>query len=307
MECSKPAKKPQQKDSDDGLPMRGTPIGTEPLVSIIIPYYNQPAFLAGAVLSAKQQTYPNAEIIVVDDGSAIPADSLLQQVSDILILRTGNRGVAAARNLGFQRSSGDFLIFLDSDDRLLPGTIEAHLQALREHPDAGLSFGPVKIIDQNGNEIRPAHICRPRKDYFLMLLEGNPVGSPGAAMMRREAFIAAGHFDESFWMAEDYDLYLRIARQVPLVQHAFCALEYREHSANTSQAHERMLACTMAVLDRIEPLLTDAERRRLPHARRRWGHLFRRRPTFTYRVKSLYYSALSMWNIPPVSYFGYKR
>jgi glycosyltransferase involved in cell wall biosynthesis len=286
-------------------------MGLEPRVSIVIPYYNpyydQPEFLAEAVSSAKHQTYPHVEIIVVDDGSTTSADSALRQVSDVLIVRTENRGVSAARNLGFQKSSGDFLIFLDHDDRLLPGAIEAHLQAFRQVREAGLSFGPTRIIDRAGKEIRPARVCRPRKDYFLMLLEGNPIGSPGASMMRRAALIEAGLFDESVSMGEDYDLYLRIARRVPLAQHMSCVLEYREHNANTSRDQERMLLSTMAILDRLEPLLTDAQRRRLPHARRRWRHLFRRRSTFTYRMKSLYYSVRAIWTVPPVSYFGQKH
>ena len=295
------------KDSDPGMRMEEITGNPEPRVSIIIPYYNQPDFLAETVLSAKQQTYCNVEIIVVDDGSVVPANSILQQVSDVLILRTENRGVSAARNFGFKRSSGDYLIFLDHDDRLLPGAIEAHLLALRDHREAGLSFGPVKIIDRTGTEVRPAHTCRPRKNYFLMLLEGNPICSPGAVMVRRAAFIAAGHFNESLPMGEDYELYLSLARLAPFVQHSFCVLEYREHSANASLAQERMFNATMAVLDRIEPSLTAAERKRLPYARRRWRHLFRRSSTFTYRLKGLYYSIRAMCSVPLGFYLGYKR
>jgi glycosyltransferase involved in cell wall biosynthesis len=299
-----------QKGPNPSLLMTEVSIDPDPRVSIIIPYYNphhnQPPFLAESVLSAKRQTYPNVEIIVVDDGSVTPAEPVLQQFSDLVVLRTENRGVSAARNLGFQRSSGDFLIFLDHDDRLMPGTIEAHLQAHRDHPDAGLSFGATRIIDRAGKEVRQAHICRPRKNYFLMLLEGNPIGSPGAAMIRRAAFVAAGRFNEAVSMGEDYDLYLRIARRVRLVQHSHCVLEYREHSANTSLDQERMLASTMVVLNQIEPCLSDAERKRLPHARRRWRHLFRRKPTLGYRLKSLYYSCRAMGGVPLVSYFGHR-
>jgi glycosyltransferase involved in cell wall biosynthesis len=292
------------KGSDPDALAAVTPLSVEHRVSVIIPYYNQPAFLAEAVASAEQQTYPNVEIIVVDDGSVVPADSILSNTSGILILRTENRGVSAARNLGFQRCSGDYLIFLDSDDRLTPGAVAAHLQKLRECPHAGLTFGPRKTIDQNGAETRPAHICRPRKNYFRMFLEGNPIGSPGAAMIRRSAFIAAGHFNESVSMGEDYDLYLRIARQSPVVQHSACVFEYREHSANTSRAQEQMLMSTMIVLDLIEPWLSDSERRGLPHARRRWKHVFCRKTTFAYRLMDLYYGFRAMLGVPLSTYFG---
>jgi glycosyltransferase involved in cell wall biosynthesis len=280
------------------------PLSVEHRVSVIIPYYNQPAYLAETVSSVEEQTYPNIEIIVVDDGSAVPADSILPQGSGIQIIRTENRGVSAARNLGFQRCSGDYLIFLDSDDRLCPGAVAAHLRELCGNPEAGLSFGPNRAIDQNGLEIRPPHICRPRKDYFRMLLEGNPIGSPGAAMIRRTAFVAAGRFNECVSMGEDYDLYLRIARQWPLVQHDICVLEYREHSANTSRAQEQMLMSTMVVLDLIEPRLSDSERRRLSHGRRRWKHVFRRKTTLAYRLMDLYYSLRAMSGVPFSNYFS---
>jgi glycosyltransferase involved in cell wall biosynthesis len=281
-----------------------TPLSVAHRVSVIIPYYNQPAYLAEAVSSVEQQTYPNIEIIVVDDGSPAPADSILPQGSGIRIIRTENRGVSAARNFGFQRCSGEYLIFLDADDRLCPDAVATHLQELCERPDTGLSFGPTRFIDQNGAEVRPAHICRPRKDYFRMLLEGNPIGSPGAAMIRRTAFVAAGRFNESVSMGEDYDLYLRIARQWPLVQHNSCVLEYREHSSNISRAQEQMLVSTMVVLDLMEPRLSESERRRLPHARRRWKHAFRRKTTLAYRLMDLYYSFRAMSGVPFTNYFS---
>lgn len=289
------------------VPTANIPGTVETRVSIIIPYYNQPAFLAEAVSSARQQTYGDVEIIVVDDGSVVPAESMIEQGKNISILRTENRGVSAARNLGFAKSSGNYLIFLDSDDRLLPGAIEAHLVKFREHPEAGLSFGSTRFIDQNGAVKRSAHVCRPRRDYFSMLLEGNPIGSPGAAMFRRGALLAAGHFNESISMGEDYELYLRVARRLPVVQHNRCVLEYREHGANTSLAQEKMLISTMAILDLIEPQLTDSERRRLPHARRRWRHGFRRKPTLAYRLMDLYYSLRAMSGVSVSSYFSWRH
>jgi O-antigen/teichoic acid export membrane protein/glycosyltransferase involved in cell wall biosynthesis len=281
----------------------GIPISSEPLVSIIIPYYNQQAFIADAAWSAKRQTYPNIEIIVVDDGSPVPAEPHLRQINGIHLLRTENHGVSAARNLGFQRSSGEYLIFLDSDDVLLPGAVEAHLKALLAQPKAGLSFGPVKLIDEIGKQLRPPYIGRRRRDYFFPLLESNLIGCPGAAMIRREMFVAVGLFDEELRNAEDYELFLRIARHSPLVQHSVCVVEYRQHSASKSQPKERQLLATMAALDRIDRTLNESERKKLRHARRHWEHEFRRKHTLTYRLWGLYYRFHAMLTIPVRSYF----
>lgn len=287
-------------DSDVKAPAKDSSHSSESLVSVIIPYYNQSEFVVEAVLSAKQQTFPNVEIIVVDDGSAIPAEAFLSKISGISIVRTENRGVSEARNTGFEKSSGDYLIFLDQDDRLLPDAINAHLDTFRDNPKAGMSFGPSRVIDAAGMELRPAHICRPRKDYFHALLECNPVGpSPGVAMIPRNVFVANGPFKASFSsMGEDYDLYLRIARVLPLVQHATCTLEYREHSANSSHDQERMFIGTMAVLDQLENLLTESERKKLRHARRRWRHAMHQSATLTYRLCSFYFSFRAMLHVP---------
>jgi len=283
--------------------------GDPPLVSVIIPYFNHPAYLSATVESARQQTYPNLEIIVVDDGSTLPATSILGDHADILVIRTVNGGVSAARNIGFQNSSGDYLIFLDADDLLLPGAVDAHLKALRGKPDAGLTFGPARIIDGSGKEIVPPKICRPRKEYFPMLLESNPIACPGSTMIRKEAFIEAGFFDTSFRNAEDYHLYLRLARLRPVVQHNTCVVEYRKHSGGKSNNTDRMVAAVMAILDRFEgdPTLSPSERKTLQRGRKRWLHAMLPKATLGYRVTGLYYRFRAMLTVPIRSYFLPRR
>jgi glycosyltransferase involved in cell wall biosynthesis len=278
---------------------------SHPLVSVIIPYYKQERFITEAVKSVTQQTYSNLEIIVVDDGSPVPASSVLPGSNDVQILRTANRGCPAARNFGFKRSCGEYLVFLDSDDRLSPGALEAHLQAFAGHPKAVLSFGAQRIIDEDGDEIRPAHICRPRKNYFLMLLEGNPIGCPGATMIRRDAFIEVGLFDESFRIVEDYPLYLRLARRDPFVRHDSYVVDYRFHRDSLSQDKERMLKGILDALDRLEgeTTLTAYERRRLRHGRGRWMHEFRANKTLPHRLYGLYYRFRAMSGVPLRAYF----
>jgi len=272
---------------------------------VIVAYYKQEKFIAETLRSIQQQTYPNVEIIVVDDGSPVPATSVLPESSDVRIIRTENRGCPAARNFGFQQSSGDFMVFLDSDDRLTPGALEAHLEAFAERPAAALSFGAQRFIDENSREIRAPHNCRPRNNYFLMLLEGNPIGTPGAAMIRREAFIEAGLFDESVRIVEDYPLYLRLAKRHPIVQSPACVVDYRFHTKSMSRDKEGMFKGIMRALDQLEAEieLTAAEQRRLRHGRRRWRHEFRPKETFGYRLEGLYYRFRAMLTVPVRFYF----
>ena len=285
--------------------LTGSGIEAQPLVSIIIPYFNHPTYLADTVGSACRQTYTNLEVIVVDDGSAVPAATLLEAFPEVTLIRTENGGVSSARNIGFQNSSGEYLIFLDSDDRLMPGAVEAHLNVLKKNPDAGMTFGPVRIIDGNGNEIQPPKICRPRKDYFLMLLETNPIGCPGSTMIRRQAFIEAGFFDLSFRNAEDYHLYLRIARRKPVVQHGACVAEYRKHSGGKSNNQDRLIAAIMAIFDGWDGdrSLSPSERKTLARGRQRWLHRTHPEATLNYRLKGLYYSFRAMLTVPIQYYF----
>lgn len=276
-----------------------------PRVSVIVPYFNHPDYLAETVESARQQRYPNLEIIVVDDGSAVPASSLLEASDDVVLIRTENRGVSSARNIGFRNSSGEYLIFLDADDRLMPGAVEAHLNAFADNPNAGMTFGPARIIDGTGSEIRPPAICRPRKNYFAMLLESNPIACPGSTMIRRQAFVEAGFFDESFRNAEDYHLYLRLARERAIVQHSACVVNYRKHSGGKSNNTDRMTAAVMGILDQFErdPSLSRSERSTLLRGRKRWLHAFLPKETVGYRLEGLYYRFRAMLTVPVKYYF----
>jgi glycosyltransferase involved in cell wall biosynthesis len=272
-----------------------------PLVSIIIPYYMHEEFIAETVLSAKRQTYPNIEIIVVDDGSPKPPDRALDNISGIKLVRTENLGCPGARNVGFNHSSGEYLIFLDGDDVLLPGAIEAHLAALASSPAAFLSFGSVRIIDKDGREMRAARICAPRKNYFLMLLEHNPIASPGSMLLRRKPFVEVGQYDPNLrYFPDDYELLLRLARRYDFVQHSACVLEYRRHSTNVSRDQEAILKGTLAVLDSLEKRekISPSLRRRIEHGRKRWIHRCRPKDEFGYHVRSIYYRGRELWNIP---------
>jgi glycosyltransferase involved in cell wall biosynthesis len=272
--------------------------GREPLVSVIVPYYNQPQYVRETVRSALNQTYRNIEIIVVDDGSPIPVEPVLEGFEGIRIFREENRGSSSARNFGFRKSKGEYIIFLDHDDLLRPDAAEVQMRAFQQN--TVLTFGAQQLIDQHGRPISRPHVCRRRKEYFLMLLESNPIGCAGAAMIRRQAFIDAGLFDESTVHGEDYDLYLRLTRLGPLVRHTHCVVDYRQHAENASSDKERMLAGTMRALDKLEKngSLTAKQRRRLRHGRKRWLHVFRPRKDLLYRVKTLYFSLRAMFGVP---------
>src|SRR4029450_6964262 len=121
-----------------------------PLVSVVIPRYRQAHFLSEAIESVLGQTYPNVEVVVVDDGSPDNVGPVAGRYPGAVYVRQQNAGVSAARNEGVERSSGEFAIFLDADDRLLAGGVEAGLEQLKQHQDHAFASGQFRFIGADG-------------------------------------------------------------------------------------------------------------------------------------------------------------
>ena len=187
------------------------------LVSVVIPTFNRRGLVREAVASACAQRGAECEIIVVDDGSTDGTAAALENEfgARVRILRTENRGVAAARNLGVAASRGELIAFLDSDDLWLPGKLAAQIAFFAAHPEAEICQTE-EIWIRNGVRVNPcAHHRKPSGDIFEPSLRLCLV-SPSAVMLRRELFERVGGFDERLPVCEDYDLWLRIARDTPV-------------------------------------------------------------------------------------------
>jgi O-antigen/teichoic acid export membrane protein/glycosyltransferase involved in cell wall biosynthesis len=275
-----------------------------PVISIVIPYFNQEMYLRDTVSSVKALSYPHVEVIVVDDGSTVSAASVLEGIDSVQIVRTANRGVSAARNLGAKLSSGDYFIFLDADDLLESSAIEAHLKLLEKAPKASMSFGATQIISATGKILVKPHVCRPRRNYLRSMLVSNPVACPGAALISKQAFQRAGGFDERFKMAEDYLLFLRIAAREQIVRHAHCVISYRSHPAGASQDKAAMLASTLTVLELVKDDLSAKDQSYLQHARWRWRHEYEENKGLRFACKRFYCKLHAMMTVPVSAYFG---
>lgn len=128
------------------------------LVSTIIPVYNRARMLGEAVNSVLSQSYRQIEIIISDDGStddtAAHAASLVERFPGVIQYTRGpNRGPGPAREAGRLLASGEFIQYLDSDDRLLPDKFELQLAVLRSHPQCDIAFGKTRLVDADGREL----------------------------------------------------------------------------------------------------------------------------------------------------------
>jgi glycosyltransferase involved in cell wall biosynthesis len=206
-----------------------------PSVGVIIPCFNQKDFLAGAIESAMEQRPRPWEIIVVDDGSSDDLRQVVSNYPQIHFIQQDNRGLAGARNSGLKAASSDKLIFLDSDDRLLPGAIESGLACFRHAPDAGFVYGAHRIV--RGSEyIRTYFPVSTYRD----LLQCNWVGMIATAMFDRAKLLEIGGFDESLAMCEDWDAFLRLSQRFHFASHDHGVADYVKHDNNASNDLRRL-------------------------------------------------------------------
>lgn len=181
------------------------------LVSVIIPVFNQSEFIAQALASVLEQSYAAIEIIVVDDGSSdCLGDSLAPFRERIRYLRQENAGPSSARNLGLEHARGEFVVFLDADDWMLPKKVADHLACFEAEPKLDLVNSGVRVIDDISGESVTLEPWRksPLLDLQAFLLS-HAFYLP-AFMFRRAVLERAGGFDCQLRQAEDVDLLLRV-------------------------------------------------------------------------------------------------
>jgi glycosyltransferase involved in cell wall biosynthesis len=219
-----------------------------PLVSVIIPCYNQAHFLSESVESALSQTYPRSETVVVDDGSRDGTAEVMARYSGIVSVRQDNRGLAEARNAGFRASTGDYVLFLDADDRLMPNAVEAHLSCFAKHPEAGFVVGDIDHIALDGSYAGSPRWPLLESNHYEELLRVNHVANTIAVMFRRSIVEQTGGFRQDCSPAEDYELLLHAARLCPSAHHRVVVAQYRRHPNSISRKGAVMLGAMKRVM-----------------------------------------------------------
>jgi hypothetical protein len=219
-----------------------------PLVSVVIPCYDQAHFLSEAIQSVLTQTYPHVELVVVDDGSNDNTVAVVNRYPGIRYFRQENQGLAAARNAGLRQTIGEYLVFLDSDDRLLPHALEAGLRCFQENPACGFVYGHCQFIAFDGASMRGLPSPVVKDNFYLELLRGMPILAPASVMYRREVFESVGGFNVALSPAADYKMYYDIARQFPVSCHGEKIVEYRKHGTSMTRDSLRMLRSNLAAL-----------------------------------------------------------
>lgn len=231
----------------------------KPLVSVIIPCFNQGRFLGEAITSVQKQTYPNIEIIVVNDGSTDNTQQVAVSFANVKYFYQPNAGLSAARNHGLSHSNGLFLVFLDADDILYPEAVACNVEYLLQNPLWAFVSGGHDKVDEWLNPLENQDEAGTVScDHYKALLRGNYIGMHAAVMYRCRVFDEF-RFDTTLRACEDYDLYFRIARKYPVGAHGEKLAAYRQHGENMSAKILNMLQQVRMVHTRQISVLANEE------------------------------------------------
>ena len=222
---------------------------TSTKVSVVITCYNHGRFLAEAIESVLEQSFSQWELIVVDDGSIDESSEIASGYPEVKVVRQQNLGLAAARNAGLAASSGEYVVFLDADDRLLPDALEIGAARLDAHQDCAFAYGRYRLITLDGKRIPWAQRQSIEGEPYLRLLLSNYIGMHAVVIYRRTIFDQVGGFNTSLAACEDYEMYLRITRSHTIYRHNEMVAEYRQHDSNMSLNSDLMLKHSISVLN----------------------------------------------------------
>ena len=196
----------------------GKPSGN-PAISVVIPLYNRTDRIGAAVESVLAQSFPDFELIVVDDGSTDDGPAVVEAVDDPrvrLVRQDRNRGANAARNEGIRQARAPIVTFLDSDDVFLPDKLRIVRDAFASRPELGLMMDSFRKIRRNGAET----VCRnpsmdDREELIRALFDRRIWKSTSGISVTKDAAMRTGMFDEGLKRWQDLDFLLRAVREVP--------------------------------------------------------------------------------------------
>lgn len=196
-----------------------------PLVSIVLPTRNGARYLQESLGSCLGQTYPNLELVVVDDGSTDRTPEILDACTDPRLVRARHergRGLPEALNTGFAHTRGEYLTWTSDDNYYAPTAIAELVQYLEDRPEIGLVYTHYWLIDADGNVSGEVRTAPPDR-----LIDHDCVGA--CFLYRRAVYEAIGNYNPAARPAEDYEYWLRVARQFTLAQVDRHLYYYRQH------------------------------------------------------------------------------
>ena len=225
-----------------------------PRISVILPIRNGRPYASAAIESILRQTEPDFELLIIDDGSSDGTEMLLHEFSRcdkrVKLYTQPALGLVAALERGCANSSAPIIARMDGDDISLPGRFAAQLRYLDENPEVVAVGGQVRLIDSHSRPLRIMPFPVEPESCQSYLSYGSPLCHP-AAMMRADALARCGGYRKKYRDAEDFDLWLRMAKLGELANLDSVVLHYRTYdkSVTASRARAQAIATALALVD----------------------------------------------------------
>jgi glycosyltransferase involved in cell wall biosynthesis len=270
-----------------------------PLATVLISaYLTRPKLLREAVCSGLNQTMPDLEVLVVDDGSIPPLSEHLADIDDprLVYHRIEHRGLPHALIAGVEKARGKYIAILDHDDRLTPDSIATRMAAL-ERTNAGLAYGDIEFISPDGEVI--GHHAYPVIDAADQLIRScliSPIAplKHGAVLFDRALALALGNYDAFMLVEYDLDLIVRIIKERGFAKVNDFVTQYRVHPGNFSGSMKyrfRQIYYRWIAIDRYLPHATPVKWAAIAYvaatnmAKGCWQILTYRRPGFVFSTR----------------------
>ncbi len=255
-----------------------------PKVSVVIPAYNAIAYLPETLKSVQQQSFQDFEVLIVDDGSTdgtadwasglvnglvnssvndTENDSGNDSGSDLLnnsdsglsaskitVIAQDNGGCASARNRGIRAAKGDYIAFLDADDIWEPSKLEKQVHILETSAAVGVVNTWISNIDEQGQMIGNLGTPEAAGRVWEQVIEENPIMCGSAPMVRRQCFDTVGLFDQSLRSAEDWDMWIRLAKDYEFAVVKEPLVRYRIHPGSKSHNLQLHLQSRLSVIEK---------------------------------------------------------
>ncbi|MCS3863255.1 glycosyltransferase involved in cell wall biosynthesis [Salinibacter ruber] len=247
------------------------------LVSILIPAYNDEEYIGDSIESALGQTYPECEVIVVDDGSTDDTVSKVRTYDNVRLITQANRGAPAARNRALEAAGGTYIQFLDADDLLHPGKVEAQVKRLDDSPRGTVAVSPTCYF-QDGQDPKQGRLSRGSESLNLddpvqwlinlwMPERGWGMVQTGAWLTPRSVIEDAGPWAEYVNPDDDGEFFTRVLLQSTGVQYVDeGCVYYRQHCGErvselvSKEAFRGRLRSIDTRRDHLLPKTTDENR-----------------------------------------------
>lgn len=231
------------------------PTPPPPAVTVVMAAKNYARFLPEAVESVRAQTFPDWELVIVDDGSTDDTPAAARPLladPRVRYVRADRLGQSRAKNLGIRLGRGEFVAFLDADDAWRPAKLARQLALFRGRPDVGVVFSRRSLIDAAGRPLPPYPPVPPPRGHVLERMFTQNHVCFSSAVVRRRVFDHVGGFDPEWDLAIDYDLWLRVAKH-----YAFDFVDdelvlYRTGHGNLSKKLSDRVATALSIMHRSE-------------------------------------------------------